>query len=225
MLYSGNWLTRASGAVGDVVASHNRGGQYIRARVIPTDPETDAQTEVRGYLAAASARYSSTAIAAHREGWAYYAASSPRVNALGADFFLTPQQQFIRTNVLRQILGLAMLDAAPARAGYPPLPLFESVQLAALGAPGAASVDVEFTAAPASGVHAVWIGAPRSEAVRWFRGPWRFAGQSASEVLSGQSPNTDYSAGQQAWVYARTIEADGSVSGRAQAGPFPIASG
>lgn len=219
MLYSGSFITRGSGAVGEVVASHNRGGQYLRQRVAGTDPNTSAQQTVRGYMATASSRYSTILTATQIEAWRYYAASSPRVNALGADFWLTAQQQYIRTNVIRQILGLSLLDAAPQMPGYPPLPIISAVDVTLTGSPGPVDVTVDFDEAPESGHYAVWVGPSRTAAVNWFRGPWRYLGKTATDQLSATSPTSDYGSGSRLWIYARAVAADGAVSGKSQSGP------
>ena len=47
MLFKGTIGAAYSGKIGGVVASHNRGGQYFRQHVIPTDPATGLQSTMR----------------------------------------------------------------------------------------------------------------------------------------------------------------------------------
>ena len=57
MKYIGLLSSAASGKLGGIVASHNRGGQYFRHHSIPVQSRTPAQRLVRYALAAFSAAF------------------------------------------------------------------------------------------------------------------------------------------------------------------------
>ena len=55
----GMMMTDASGKLGGQVFSKNRGGSYVRTKVTPTNPQTSAQSTIRGIFASISSRWSS----------------------------------------------------------------------------------------------------------------------------------------------------------------------
>ena len=55
----GMMMTDASGKLGGQVFSKNRGGAYVRTKVTPTNPQTSAQSTIRGIFASISSRWSS----------------------------------------------------------------------------------------------------------------------------------------------------------------------
>ena len=55
----GMMMTDASGKLGGQVFSKNRGGSYVRTKVTPTNPQTAAQSTIRGIFASISSRWSS----------------------------------------------------------------------------------------------------------------------------------------------------------------------
>jgi hypothetical protein len=54
----GMMMTDASGKLGGQVFSKNRGGSYVRTKVTPLNPQTTAQTNVRGIFASISSAWS-----------------------------------------------------------------------------------------------------------------------------------------------------------------------
>ena len=46
--------TAVSGSIGGITGSHNRGGMYLRSRVIPVNPQTVDQLAARNRLATQS---------------------------------------------------------------------------------------------------------------------------------------------------------------------------
>lgn len=84
-----------SGSVGGVTAGHNRFGQYLRNRSIPTNPNTPAQSAARSNLTAANAAWAALS-ASQRAGWDTYAENSPWTNKFGETVYLTGHQQYVR---------------------------------------------------------------------------------------------------------------------------------
>ncbi len=87
----------ASGSMGGVVASHNRGGQYFRRRATPVNPMTSFQSEVRAQLAGLSSGWRNLTDE-QRLAWEQAATSYTTVNSLGSSVQLTGQQLYIRAN-------------------------------------------------------------------------------------------------------------------------------
>lgn len=218
LLWSGSFVTRGSGAVGEVVASHNRGGQYLRARVTPEDPETTLQLEARDALAEVSALWSTGLTPEERSSWDEYAAGSFSRNALGAKIQLTGQQQFIRSNMIRVYFGLSTIDLGPTVFGYPIGAVWNDVFTLS----SAPSLNLLMEAIPAGYLFAWFLGEPQTAAVNFFRGPWRkIQTGSGPGLLTSTLPFT-LAAGQRCWLYARVLAPDGRLSSRVQFGPVPV---
>lgn len=117
MLYKSGLVTAASGSLGGITASHNRGGQYLRARVIPTNPNTARQQTIRARFGYLADYWTTTLTEAERLAWTAYGSSLRLANALGNAGSPTGQQAFQRTNLVRLEAGLAVLEVAPVTEG------------------------------------------------------------------------------------------------------------
>lgn len=117
MLFTSQVYAAASGSIGGVTYSRNRGGQYTRTRSIPVNPNTESQGIARENMATAVATWTNTLTDAQRQAWATYAQATPTVNRLGNQLILSGQQMFIRSATARLCAGLAVLANAPVEAG------------------------------------------------------------------------------------------------------------
>lgn len=97
--------SETSGSVGGLVYSHNRGGQYTRARTTPVNPNTEPQVAAREAMAAAVVAWGALT-AAQRSAWEDYAANVPMLNVFGDSRPLTGQQQFLRTQLASRAAGI-----------------------------------------------------------------------------------------------------------------------
>lgn len=92
-----------AGAIAGAVAAKARGGiTYLRARVIPSNPQTSFQSAIRSAVSAVAARWSSTLSQAERDSWTNKATgkqtgqtlhartNNPRLYANGTDRRITP---------------------------------------------------------------------------------------------------------------------------------------
>lgn len=109
-------LAAASGSVGGLTYSHNKGGQYIRARAIPTNPNTTEQQSVKALMAFYSSNWQFLT-QAERDDWGNYAAATPFTDSNGSEYFASGQNHYCRTNIFRVSAGLADQDAAPTTGG------------------------------------------------------------------------------------------------------------
>lgn len=115
---------QASGSIGGVTYSHNRGGMYTRTRTTPVNPNTARQGEARANLAQSSSAWSNILTEPQRQAWTTYANATPVVNALGAQLILSGQQMFNKMMLPRLIGGLALVPAGPITAGLATTPVF-----------------------------------------------------------------------------------------------------
>lgn len=107
-------IGRLSRSAGSTTAGHNRFGAYLRNRVIPTNPQTSAQTAARNTLANAAAAWRDVT-AADQLTWTALGEQMTRTDSLGQTYTLTGLQAFVslRRNVATYG-GTAPTGAAPA---------------------------------------------------------------------------------------------------------------
>lgn len=114
MLFRGMLVGAASGKLGAMVASHNKGGQYLRARTVPSGSVASAaQAIVRNAVASLSAAWSNELTDEQRAGWGEYALNVPGTNALGDSIQLSGQNWYIACNTPRLQAEVARIDDAP----------------------------------------------------------------------------------------------------------------
>lgn len=210
-------LTQMSGSLGGITASHNRGGMYLRARTIPTDPSSFFQQSVRSLLGQLANLWQNTLTLAQRTAWDTYAANIVVTNPLGDPTNLTGFQHYIRSNVPRVQAGFPRVDDGPT--------IFDIGDFTApsLSVSAGNTLSVAFT------VGDDWVGeddaallvlASRQVAptINFFKGPYRLAGSIDGDSVtpptspaSVTSPFT-YAAGNKAFLATRVTRADGRLS-------------
>lgn len=217
MKFTSALITAASGSVGGLTASRNRGGMYFRARAVPVNPSSSQQQAVRTNLSSLAASWSDDLTQAQRDGWDTYGTNTVVVDSLGAERQISGFNHFIRSNTLRLQAGLAAVLTAPTfftgvSFGEPEI---ESWDLAEQ------EVDITYNSAlwrsQNGGALLVYISRPQGPGIKYFRGPYRLAG-----VVLGNSttPPTAPSTislpfpvvvDQQVFGYSRALLADGRV--------------
>lgn len=185
MLIKSGLITQMSGSIGGVTGSHNRGGMYLRARAIPTNPNTGRQVTAKAMLADLAGTWSQSLLQVQREAWNLYAENVSVTNALGDSIMLSGQNHFIRANTPRLIANtqlelttpLAILTAPATSFTLPMVGEWmvdsstdeNDLTLTFSGLPSGLVDD------PQSAV-IVQVGRPRDMSRNYFRGPWRLAG-------------------------------------------------
>ena len=96
-----NGRRHASGAIGAMVAGHCAQGQYLRTRIVPTNPRSLLQHIPRNTIARLANLWTSLLTTPQRESWATYAANVTWTNRLGDTVHLSGQMEFIRSNAPR----------------------------------------------------------------------------------------------------------------------------
>jgi hypothetical protein len=113
MLFRGIVVGAASGKVGAMVASHNKGGQYMRARTTPTNPRTIYQTAVRDALRSLSNAWENTLSAGQTNSWNVYASNVTRRNRIGDTTKSSGFSWYVGNNIPRLQAALPRVDDAP----------------------------------------------------------------------------------------------------------------
>jgi len=104
----------ASGKMGAMVASHNKGGQYLRARVKPSGAVASAQQQaVRNALATLATCWSSVLNDDQRSAWEVYASNVKIVNRIGDTIQISGENWYIACNTPRLQAQLPRVDDAP----------------------------------------------------------------------------------------------------------------
>lgn len=175
-LFKSGVVAAASGSMGGVTFSHNAGGMYIRARTIPTNPNTGFQAAVRAIVAALSNHWLNTLTAVQREAWETYAGNVELTNPLGDPITVSGLNMYIRSNTPRQQFGGARIDTAPV--------IFNLGDVSAPWYTAAAATDdasVNFTVGDDwvgedASYLAVYASRPQNPSINYFKGPYRLAG-------------------------------------------------
>lgn len=114
MLFKSQVYTQASGSIGGITYSHNRGGMYTRGRAMPVNPNTTRQQTIRSVMGALVSAWNNTLTAAQRNGWNVYASNVLVTNRLGDQVNLSGINQYIRSNSIRLQRGVTRVDTAPS---------------------------------------------------------------------------------------------------------------
>jgi hypothetical protein len=93
----------ASGSIGNITASKNKGGQYFRVRSIPLNPQTERQQESRNTLTK-YARMWADLTAQQRAGWKNLGKQYGEKDAFGNAREVSGISAFIRTNANNDLL-------------------------------------------------------------------------------------------------------------------------
>lgn len=219
MKYKGLLVGPMSGSMNGVTASHNAGGQYLRARVVPVNGNTPQQQAVRGYFLTLAGKWNSLLTGAQRTGWDAYGAAVGTVDALGDPRQIAGMAAYIMCNVPRLQAGLTRVDAPPSVLVKPEftLPVYT------VTAPSTGSLAFTNTdpwAGEVGGGLLLWSAMGQGTGVNYFKGPYRYAGKVAG---AGTPPTTPQSigpafsvvAGQRVFYKVRCSRADGRLSGAA----------
>lgn len=221
MLFKSQLVTQASGSAGGLTASRNRYGQYLRARVLPVNPNSVAQQAVRNSMTSLVQRWTESLTDAQRSKWSDYAAAVPVTNRVGDQVYLTAQNMYVRSNVQRyRYLPASLVDDAPVVFD---LGTFTPVVIQVDSATG--DVAVTFTATDAwnnedGGFLFVFVGRPINGTRNFFGGPYRQVGAvdgdsvapPASPMTIGSYPFGLPTAGQRIFARVTAGRADGRYS-------------
>lgn len=227
----GGGIILMSGSIAGNTFARNRYGSYVRARTIPTNPNTAAQQEVRAAIAWLTERWASTLTAAQRTAWTLYADSVSRLNRLGESMHLSGFNHYIRSNAIRKRNADLVLDAAPTIFDVPEHdPLFSFTASEASGDLTVVYDDTEEWCDLDDAHLYVFVGKPMNPQRNFFAGPWKFGDSVDGDLASPPtSPATVASPfaiteDQRLWIYGRIATADGRLSEPFRSGPTLVAS-
>lgn len=218
MIFTSPIITVGSGSVAGLTFSHNAGGNYIRSRTIPTDPNSPQQQEIRGIVGNLAGLWNSTLTNTQRTEWITYAANVPLLNTLGQSRNVSGIAMYIRSNTARLQASLTRIDDGPAvfTLGDFTNPSFEYDATAN-------EVDVTFDNTDAwanedGAAMLVYASRPQNDTIEFHKGPYRFAGLIAGNATTAPTSPAAItapfaaSAGQRVFERIVVVRADGRVS-------------
>ncbi len=142
-------LGNLRGSIGANTYSHNRGGDYVRRRVAPTNKNSTRQQTMRALLATHASGWSFMLNDAQRAAWNTWAGQQPKEGPLGNSINWSGINGFIATNTHILDAGDALITDPPAAVAPPALDTF-SVDISA-----ALVGDVTFTPTPLNVKHRI----------------------------------------------------------------------
>ncbi len=188
MKYKSALTTMASGSLRGITASHNRGGQYLRGRTIPTNPNTTRQVVVRNALRSGANAWIVLS-SVNRAAWTVYASNTPVINSLGDSIFLTGQQMYFRQYVSRTQASLTVLSTAPGSFDLgsftPPTLTLTASSTTLVVAYNASDLWATGGTIGTSPAMLVYTSTPQNPSVNFFKGPFQFAGKLQGTIGMG----------------------------------------
>ena len=135
-------LGNLRGKVGANVWSHNRGGDYVRRAVTPTNPNSTRQQTMRTMLADYASNWSRGLTGPQRSAWNTWAGQQPKEGPLGNTIHLTGINGYVWCNCHIQDAGDAPITDPPGVVAPDPLDTL-AIDISAI-----TTADVTFTATP-----------------------------------------------------------------------------
>ena len=177
------------GSIGDNTFSHNRGGDYVRRRVSPTNPNSTRQQTMRTFLGSLAALWASVLTPAERAQWNTWAAQQAKEGPLGNSINLTGINAYVWTNC-------HLLDAGDARIDVPPIVVAPTGLLTlAVDVSAITTADITFTATPLAANHKLvtFMSLPQSGAAQPNFKQCRIVGYSAAAQASPYAATLPFS--------------------------------
>lgn len=222
MKFKGTLIGEASGSLASMVFSHNRGGQYIRQRTIPTNPGSTYQTVIRGFVAQLTNLWMGVLTQAQRDAWDFYASLVPLLDALGEPRNIGGLGHYVRSNVARLQADagtLPRVDDAPTifNVGDFTQPTLDTLTEAAQ------TVNINFDvgddwANEDDAAMLYYVSRPQNPSINFFKGPYRFQGPILGDSLAPPATPAvggvpfPFVAGQRVFFRFIVTRADGRMS-------------
>ena len=145
---------------------------------------TQRQAQSKSLFSAAVNTWTNTLTAFEREGWNSYASAVPYTDVFGMSRNYSGQQCYVRCYIASVNAGVSVATVANAPTVYTEAENIETDNLTAAQGAAVADGTIAFSnsLAPsdvaADDMLLVYVGAPTTDARNYFKGPYRYAGQS-----------------------------------------------
>lgn len=218
MKWKGTLVGTASGSVGGNTFSHNRGGQYVRLRAIPVNPNSSQQQAVRNAMVALTGNWVTSLTNAQRDSWAAYAQAVPIVDSLGDPRNIGALPMYLRNNTPRLQAGLTSVATAPSQLVMGTLTPPVATGVASTGIASVTFTNTDQWATAVGGALLMYFSRGHSPTRTANQGGYRYAFRVNGAVSPPTSPQTgtmpfSVVAGQRVFWQARAVTADGKLTG------------
>jgi len=156
------------GKMGNIVASTGRGGAYVRARVIPSNPQTVDQTTARSRITTLSQAWDGLTDN-QRAQWRAAASNWVSTGIFGDKLEPSGFNLFIKLNANLSVCSIAMISVPPAKAAVAALTTFSATQVHA----GATTLVYTATPAPAGSSYIIEATEPMSAGRSFVKSQYR----------------------------------------------------
>lgn len=215
----GAGIIQMSGSVAGSTFARNRYGNYVRARTVPTNPNTALQQKVRNSMAFLTSRWSQTLTPVQRTAWGLYASNVVMKNRLGEACYHSGFNHYIRSNMVLEQSNLKLADNGPVIFELPAQDPTFAIAASEIDERIEIFFDNTMDWANETGAYfVVFQGMPQNAQRNFFAGPWRLLGHINGDDLGAptspvEAPVVFYNTqGQRQWVYARIVRDDGRLS-------------
>lgn len=180
MIYTGSFVSTASGSIGGITASRNKGGQYLRSRAVPTTSTTTPALNAKALLASASAAWDNLTDV-QRNAWTRYGTIRQEVNALGQVKILTGIAAHNRSYTRMARAGLTPLLVPPIGSDPDALATYSATFDI-----GAGTSALTFTPTPLGTTRSLWLEAAvvDSPGIEYVQSVKRLCNISAADLAS-----------------------------------------
>lgn len=215
-------VTQASGSLGGLTASHNRGGLYFRARATPVNPNTPQQQAIRGFVAQLTSLWLNTLTGLQRAAWDLYALNVPLPDRLGEPRNVGGLAMYIRSNVPRMQSPLPRVDAAPTifNLGDYSIPTFTVLSEATQDVTCTFDALDEWVGETQAAL-IFYTSRAQNESINYFKGPYRLADRILGSQPAPPAPPVQltlafpFVAGQRVFFRLNVTRADGRLGAAA----------
>lgn len=211
-------ISRGSGSLGGVTFSHNKGGQYMRARTTPTDPGTSFQTFVRTSMAQLVNLWVNVLTQLQRDQWDVYASQVPLLDQFGDARTVTGMNMYVRGNLPRLQAGLPRADDGPTT--FSTGEFTQAIVTYSL----ATGITVNFSNADVwanedDSAMLIYVSHPHNPSVNFHKSGYRFAGKIDGNATTAPTtpelfdpPPFPFIEGHKLFAQVRVTRADGRLS-------------
>ena len=170
MKFRSTLFAELRGSMAGMTAARNKGGNYLRARATPTNPDSTAQQRARQAFAEAVQAWDELTDA-QRTGWAGYATETPVMDKLGQEIRHSGRSWYIAQHAFLTNAGAAPSATAPATPGL--LAIGEPTDPPTLSVADGISAEFVAGSLPTTDLAMIaQIGPPLSPGVTYFKGPY-----------------------------------------------------
>jgi hypothetical protein len=180
----GQIASAASGSMGGLTYSHNKGGAYVRSRAIPTNPNTPRQVAVRATFGTLTKSWAGLGPDGQL-AWNLFAAANPIINALGASVTTSGLAAYTGLNAALLGAGEPLITSPPVDRTVLPLgPVSGATFTTTLGVLTLAEFAVTAPTGNDSSYY-VYATPPMSPGINPNSSIYRFLGAEAEPAMAG----------------------------------------